>query len=236
MRKQSHTALLDKKRTSYFFCPSTLQHKVLYTVSITTFNPYVCSTSQHFDSWPACACSCSTCPNGSCTDFLPCATTNYLSFWRSSILQVTDNSMQKSIFLAAFVSALETALMLAPLGMLLYYPFVAAYEIPDVSTNLLYSVGYMLAFGAALAFLVLMPATIYLQSMKKGISRKELTGSLGTLAMVMVLTALLVYKGFEAPGIIGLRLLFGLLMSIMAVTWTFALRYDRKAKHHEIPA
>ncbi|HHG84976.1 MAG TPA: hypothetical protein ENJ82_09540 [Bacteroidetes bacterium] len=138
--------------------------------------------------------------------------------------------MQKSTLIAALIAALETSILLTPLGMLFFYPFVSAYESPDVPTNLLDGAIYMLEFGAALSFLVLMPATLYLESKKKGISRKELTGSLGTMAMFMVLTALLIYKGFEAPRTIGLLLLFGLLMSIMAVTWTFALRYDRKSK------
>ena len=88
----------------------------------------------------------------------------------------------------------------------------------------------MLSTCGVLAFLVLVPATVYLEWKKKGISQKELAGSLAILALVLVLTALMVYKG-DGLGEQGLRLLFGLLMSIMAGTWTFALRYHLKAKN-----
>lgn len=137
--------------------------------------------------------------------------------------------MQKTLT-SALMSALETAVLLAPLGMLLFYPFVAEYESPEIFRNLVLAVLWMAGFSASLAFLVLVPATVYLEWKKKGISRKELAGSLATIALVMVLASLLVYKGFEGPGQTGLRLLFGLLMSIMAGTWVFALRYHRKAK------
>ncbi|MEM0997773.1 MAG: hypothetical protein AAGN35_11855 [Bacteroidota bacterium] len=137
--------------------------------------------------------------------------------------------LQKTLS-SALMSALETSVFLTPLGVLLFYPFVAEYDSPDIARNLLNAALCMAGFSAALAFLVLVPATVYLEWKKQGISRKELAGSLATLALVLVLTSLLVYKGFEGPGQTGLRLLFGLLMSIMAGTWVFALRYHRKAK------
>jgi hypothetical protein len=137
---------------------------------------------------------------------------------------------EKPIVFPALMSALETTLLMAPLGILFFYPIAAEYEYPNALYILFACVLWMMATCGVLAFIVLVPATLYLEWKKKGISQKELAGSLATLALALVLIALMVYKG-EGLGEQGLRVLFGLLMSIMAGTWTFALRYHRKAKN-----
>ena len=140
-----------------------------------------------------------------------------------------------SIFKTAITAGLETSLLLTPLGMVLFYPFVSAYELMSFKTTALYSLLGMFGFGLLMTCIILIPATYILKSRNQNISRKELTGSLGTLALLLVLGATLIYTGFDAPGDIGKLLLFGLLMAIMAVTWTFAFLYDRNSKTKSEP-
>ncbi|MEM7039672.1 MAG: hypothetical protein AAF570_22045 [Bacteroidota bacterium] len=139
----------------------------------------------------------------------------------------------KPVLRAALIAALETSLLLTPLGVLIFLPFVMEYDLLDMKINLLYSGLLMCGSSLALALLVLVPTTYVIENTPREVSRKELTGSLGTMALSLVLVATLLYKGFEAPGNTGKLLLFSLLMSIMVVTWTFALRYDRKSRLFE---
>lgn len=140
---------------------------------------------------------------------------------------------RKAIIRPALIAAIETSLMLVPLGLVIFYPFILPYELNSTAYQLLYCAGCMLGCSAVLSLFVLVPTTFLMETGKRKVSRKEMAGALGAVSLVLVLGATLIYKGFTPPGDIGKLLLFGLLMTIMAVTWTYTLRYEAKTKHYE---
>lgn len=130
----------------------------------------------------------------------------------------------------ALLAALETCLLVLPLGVLLFFPFIQEYEFLNWESDVLYSGGLMLAFSCAISFAILVPATTLLQMRKRDISLPELGASLSSISLALVLGGTLIYNRFSKPGAQGKLLLFGLLMALMVVTWVFTVRYTHRRK------
>ena len=138
------------------------------------------------------------------------------------------HAVPKSPFGPALRAALEASLILTPVGVLAFYPFIQEYQLLDPAANVFYAAACALGATLGISLLVLVPASLAILHLRRQVSRKELAGSLGTLALLMVLGATLLYKGFAGPGSTGQLLLFALLFTIMGITWLFSLRLHAK--------
>lgn len=140
-------------------------------------------------------------------------------------------SQKKKILQKALLAALESCMLLFPVGVLFFFPFVETYERPDVFQTLGFSGLCMLVFSLGISLLILVPATVVIEKVKEGVSRQELAGSLSTISLILVLGATLAYKGFTKPGDQGKILLFSLLMTIIFVSYVFTVRYKHRTEH-----
>lgn len=137
--------------------------------------------------------------------------------------------------LHALLAAVEANLLILPVGILFFYPIMVQYEFTTWWETPLYSAGCMLVFGLAVSLFFLTPVTTVIETLKKDVSRPELVGKLGALGLGMLLTATLAYKAYQSaelakPGEQGKLWLFGMLMAIMLVTWTFTIRYKYRSR------
>lgn len=140
-----------------------------------------------------------------------------------------------STILQALLAALEANLLILPVGFLFFYPIMIQYEFTTWWETPLYSAACMLGFGLAVSIFFLAPVATVIESLKQEVSREELVGKLGALGLILLLAATLAYKAFQnaelsKPGQQGKLLLFGMLMAIMLVTWTFTIRYKYRSR------
>lgn len=136
--------------------------------------------------------------------------------------------------LHAVLASLESNLLILPVGLLFFYPIMVQYEFPLWWETPLYSGLCMLVFGLLVSLFFLTPVTTIIEVLKSRVSHQELVGKLGALGLIMLLSATLVYKAYQEaelakPGEQGKLWLFAMLMAIMLVTWTFTIRYKRRA-------
>lgn len=132
----------------------------------------------------------------------------------------------QGLFNAGFWAAVETILIAACLGTLLFFPFVSQY---GLERKVIQGMAAFAAGGVVTVVLcagLFLPALAMLRKLEIKITGKELACLLMVLAIFGELVFFLVFKGVHPPAYRGKLFLFGLMMISAFSSWVFAMRYE----------
>lgn len=130
----------------------------------------------------------------------------------------------------ALRATLESAIVAAMLGGVLFYPFLSGYHLHSKGMYLFAGGVAGGAIGIGLGLVLLLPLVLGFRAAGARPGVREVAGTGMILAVFGELLGWLVVKGFVQPGNQGGLFLFGLFMLTMICTWTFALRFNQIQK------
>ena len=132
----------------------------------------------------------------------------------------------QGLFNAGFWAAVETILIAACVGTLLFFPFVSQYGLERKAIQGMAAFAAGGAVTAGLCAGLFLPAIGLLRKLEIRISGKELAALLLVLAIFAELVFFLVFKGVHPPAYRGKLFLFGLMMISALSSWVFAMRFE----------
>lgn len=132
--------------------------------------------------------------------------------------------LQQGWWAISIRASIESVLICAMVGSILFFPFIHQYHFINGQVELLVAFFVAAVVTSGLLAGLFLPLLAILKGRKISMSGNELAGTLLVLAIFAELLGYLLLKGFHGPAYRGKLLLFAVMMDTALASWLFANR------------